>query len=672
MADEDIASHDHPLNGKNNDAGEEDPSVPTTPLPSRTESQLSQTTDIDGTAASRHSSMARPSSTKSGISRNPSANSFVTVSSAGRKSRAKSSASTDLPDVHQVTFTVTVSAAVPAGDRPAKLFDIERQRVYEDGNERNKSKRVVSDPKPQAFYHIEYYLLPTDVDPNKTDITLFGIAAKIYPDKQDAKVMKTWTEGNKTWIAWSQSHVINLTSDMLKKFCYHKLVVRIWDTRDKFGPKARFDRPRAFKFPPPKPGEDLDDISGVKTFIARLVKAYTRRLPKNSRERTLPQPVVSESKAKGKIADSEFTQNAGLPDTEPHPVTVEDSREVPCLLLGHPDMEYRVYSKLLELAKLEMQHLDKKVLRKNLDVFRKSPTAEAADQDAKETTSKVKQAAQIDQGGKAAGHKSTTPVSRQKRFPRDKKNEQVAKEAAEYAKKHGICSIHVPVAPLFVVHKISAIPKEIPHVCLSKESKPTRYGSYIATVFNMDTEEEYKVYMPEYIAKEALPDREFVYCGLIYKAKPKRIKFPHYSQDKPNHTHQIDLLSLPTDKGYKYALTVVDIASRYKEAEPLKKKTAADTVEAIKCIYNRSPLEYPKEIMSDKGREFIGTFTELMNEKGIKISRSLNKKKVAFVERFNRTLSERLFAHQYAEEIKTDKTNQEWVKRLPGVVAADK
>lgn len=35
-------------------------------------------------------------------------------------------------------------------------------------------------------------------------------------------------------------------------------------------------------------------------------------------------------------------------------------------------------------------------------------------------------------------------------MPRDKKAEQVAKEAAEYAKKHGICSIHVPVGPLFV------------------------------------------------------------------------------------------------------------------------------------------------------------------------------------------------------------------------------
>ena len=86
-------------------------------LYSRTESQLSQsqTSENEGTAISRRSSAARPSSTKSGLSRNPSATSFVTVSSAGRRSRAKSSASTDVPEVHQVTFTVTIAAAVPAG-----------------------------------------------------------------------------------------------------------------------------------------------------------------------------------------------------------------------------------------------------------------------------------------------------------------------------------------------------------------------------------------------------------------------------------------------------------------------------------------------------------------------------------------------------------------------------
>jgi len=34
-----------------------------------------------------------------------------------------------------------------------------------------------------------------------------------------------------------------------------------------------------------------------------------------------------------KLADSEFTQNAGLPGVAAHPVEFRDADEVPCLLL---------------------------------------------------------------------------------------------------------------------------------------------------------------------------------------------------------------------------------------------------------------------------------------------------------------------------------------------------
>ena len=166
----------------------------------------------------------------------------------------------------------------------------------------------------------------------------------------------------------------------------------------------------------------------------------------------------------------------------------------------------------------------------------------------------------------------------------------------------------------------------------------------------------------------------------IYKAKPKAIKFPHYTQTTPNHTHQIDLLFLPHDQKYKYALTVIDIASRYKEAEPLKTKKASEVSQAIQSIYDRSPLNFPTVIMADFGHEFMGEFIKLMQTHDTKISRSLNKKKVAFVERFNRTLSEKLFAHQYANEIESKEIilanepkpgrSLEWVDRLPDVIAA--
>ena len=44
----------------------------------------------------------------------------------------------------------------------------------------------------------------------------------------------------------------------------------------------------------------------------------------------------------------------------------------------------------------------------------------------------------------------------------------------------------------------------------------------------------------------------------------------------------------------------------------------------------------------------------------------------AIVERFNRTLAERLFGHQYAVEmlLPEGKQSTEWVKRLPDVVSA--
>ena len=57
----------------------------------------------------------------------------------------------------------------------------------------------------------------------------------------------------------------------------------------------------------------------------------------------------------------------------------------------------------------------------------------------------------------------------------------------------------------------------------------------------------------------------------IYLPAPKYIPRPNASMSlfaKPNDVHQSDLLSLPHDKfkkkTYKYALNIVDVASRYK------------------------------------------------------------------------------------------------------------
>ena len=162
----------------------------------------------------------------------------------------------------------------------------------------------------------------------------------------------------------------------------------------------------------------------------------------------------------------------------------------------------------------------------------------------------------------------------------------------------------------------------------------------------------------------------------IYLPPPKKIIRPKFYSSTKNEIHQADLLFLPHDtvnrKTYKYALTVVDIESRYKEAEPLTSKDSSEVAKAFGNIYKRN-LNYPKLLQVDPGREFMGSVTQLMAEHNVSIRRGRKEihRDQALVERFNRTLAKRLFGYQYAKELENPhKRNREWVKRLPEVIKA--
>ena len=146
----------------------------------------------------------------------------------------------------------------------------------------------------------------------------------------------------------------------------------------------------------------------------------------------------------------------------------------------------------------------------------------------------------------------------------------------------------------------------------------------------------------------------------IYLPAPKRIPRPKFDVPTPNKVHQADLLFMPHDKlprgrkVFRYALTVVDVASRYKEAEPLTSKNSDEVAKAFQTIYRRSPLTWPQILQVDPGREFMGAVTKEMekHETFIRRGRVDIHRDQAVVERFNRSLAERLFGHQYAVEMR--------------------
>ena len=65
---------------------------------------------------------------------------------------------------------------------------------------------------------------------------------------------------------------------------------------------------------------------------------------------------------------------------------------------------------------------------------------------------------------------------------------------------------------------------------------------------------------------------------------------------------------------YKYILSGIGFASRYKVARPLRTKKAADVATMIADNYKAGPLTYPKIFQCDSGSEFKGEMTRMLEK----------------------------------------------------------
>ena len=166
----------------------------------------------------------------------------------------------------------------------------------------------------------------------------------------------------------------------------------------------------------------------------------------------------------------------------------------------------------------------------------------------------------------------------------------------------------------------------------------------------------------------------------IYLPFPKYIPRPTSAnalQQKPNDVHQADLLFLSHDtigtKVDKYALTISDEANRFKEAEPLTNKNSDAVRDAFEFFLQEQSADLAKNLKVDPGKEFMASVNVLMSKKGVTVQRGEvgNHRAQGIVKRFNRILAERLFSHQYAQEMSSkDLRSREWVKKLPLVIMA--
>lgn len=115
---------------------------------------------------------------------------------------------------------------------------------------------------------------------------------------------------------------------------------------------------------------------------------------------------------------------------------------------------------------------------------------------------------------------------------------------------------------------------------------------------------------------------------------------------------------LRANDGYKYILNVIDTFSKFAWAIPLKTKTGLEVSNAFETILKDRK---PKLLHVDEGKEFYNkNMKEILDKYNIKMYSTGTVNKASIVERFNRTLGNKLKPNIYK--------NLRWLNVLPNII----
>ena len=133
----------------------------------------------------------------------------------------------------------------------------------------------------------------------------------------------------------------------------------------------------------------------------------------------------------------------------------------------------------------------------------------------------------------------------------------------------------------------------------------------------------------------------------LHKPKNKKFRRSRIIVPGMNHTLQIDLCDMRSlakeNDGFLYILTMIDVFSKKAWAFKLKNKSGKSVLEALSSILTKT---LPKYIHADQGTEFfnkdLGSF---LKKHDIKLYFTNSEVKASIVERFNRTIKEKMWRY---------------------------
>jgi hypothetical protein len=165
--------------------------------------------------------------------------------------------------------------------------------------------------------------------------------------------------------------------------------------------------------------------------------------------------------------------------------------------------------------------------------------------------------------------------------------------------------------------------------------------------------------------------KQSIVHNLYEKPKPDKGKMmPHYEAPEKGNIYQADLLFMPTDPdtNEKYALVVVDMATKETDAIGLKDKTADAVIAGFKKMFKGKILKEPKYLMQfDSGGEFTSQKTQdYFSGMGVefRFGKPYRSRMQALVEAKNKILGKALFMRMTANELETGEEDTEWSQFL--------
>lgn len=128
--------------------------------------------------------------------------------------------------------------------------------------------------------------------------------------------------------------------------------------------------------------------------------------------------------------------------------------------------------------------------------------------------------------------------------------------------------------------------------------------------------------------------------------------------------YQADLVDMEAysreNKGMRYILTMINCFTKFAFAIPLKSKSALDVARALEPILKKHRM---KHLQTDQGKEFFNKRVDaLMKTYGINLYSTYSELKASIVERFNRTLKEKMW------KVFTERGTHEWISLLPNLI----